>query len=1263
MKVNLLLFASLMMHLGVAIGQDQKQVFSRSLVWEKPANKTGDDGNAIPVMVCSECQNLFQGNRIPYLSRIEKGMKVKNIRLIKADWKPIPFWEMNAIDTLAYFNSQEFILESTESQRVPSTRVGIRTIRKQDGTWERLQKATIEYVFSPLPQNHSVPARVASAENSILATGQWLKVGVTQSGVFAMSGTQLASAGLPVVGKNPNHIRMYGTGGKMLSEANRDFKFDDIPEIAIQVLDGGDGVFDASDRILFYGQDPNGWLYNSSVKAYQYQKNIYSDTSYYFVGLVSSGTPLRIQPQFSLLNQDVIVNYYTERYIYSPDKINVISAGREWYGDALDFVTTKDISFPVSQLLCDSLVRIRTEIMARSSVPTTMSIKLNNILLSGPITLPSTSSQYQYGFGNTFSTFTTIPCNSNSININYSYSKQGNPASIGYINYLEINAKRSISWNGSNFGFRCDAFPGKKVGLDLRNFAPTTRVWNVTYPAMATDLVSPNAIFTVSQDTLMEFFAFRDENLPGPAIIKQVMNQNIRGMAVPDMIIVTHPNFLAEANRLAEFRREHDSLSVEVVDIEKVYNEFSSGSQDITAIRNMAMLHYYKDANKSLKYLLLFGDCSFDYKNRVANNTNFVPIYESPTSLNIISSYASDDYFGILNRTKGNWDTNDLMDIGVGRLPAKSPSEARILVDKLINYHSATETLGPWRLQFTFVADDGDGCTHSDQSNDLAEFILANYPNAITKKLFVGAYPQVSNAGGFTSPACSNDIINNIESGTLFVNYTGHGGETVWADEYLFTNEIIGRLKNKNKLPIFVTATCDFGRHDLPAQVSGAENLMINGNGGAIAVVTTGRPVNAFSNLLINQALYKSMFTAGQGFSGRMGDIMRTCKNLNSDKINNRGFCLLGDPSFKVALPEKEIVVTEMNTDSIRGLDLVEFSGEIRKQNVIDENFNGKIFATVFDRPSILLINDNESVWSCFNKTYPYLKNKLFDGSEKVTNGKFRFRFIASKDLSYQIGLGKINMYAHDVNRFTDATGFRKDIKVGGLNPTPWPDTEGPKVKGFMNDTTFINYGLVGTNANLLVFLEASSGINVSGLGMGHDLTATLDGSLVYILNSYYQSAEGNYQKGSLIFPFRGLSNGLHNIVIKAWDNNNQSATYTVWFTVSGCQDLEKISNNLKVFPNPFIDQVHVTLENSFAGNPVSIDMRIFDILGRPVVEKSWTFENSFARLGAFNELAWNGLHEDGSRFPAATYICQIRLKSDTEGCEYKINQKIVLLR
>ena len=1260
-SIRIILICLLLGEAAIAQNRPLAERNAHFVEWVPLTKTTSPEGNLMDWFICKECITAKQNQRVPYVPVNIAKMKVTSARLANAVWLPLQFWEMPGVDTSAVLSAASILWEPIEIQRKMHSQVAVLAIRKANGFWEKLSQFSLEIQSTPITAKENNILATTISQGSVFQSGTWLKIGVDKASVYQLTAADLSAKGLNLTGKPSAGIRMYGSGGKMLSEANRNYGFEDIPEIAIAVEDGGDGRFDAEDKVLFYGDEPGTWTLNNTTGTYQYTKNIYSDTSFYFI-TYGDIAGKRIENQQSIANPQVVVSNFPDRWVYSPDNVNVLSAGREWYADVLDFNPTKTVSFPVANLDCDKELKYRIWVMARSNVAYPFTVSVNGNQIGSSITPPTVSLQAVYGnYGSdTQRNFSNmLPCNTSAIDVTINYAKGGNQQSIGYLNFIEVNGFRKLVWGGSNFGFRSFDNIGKAVGYSFTGLPADARFWEVTQGRNPRHIVPNGNQITSLQDTAQEFFAFSMNGLPKPAIITAMNNQNLQGIVVPDMVIVTNKSFLNQANRLADFRRLNDTLKVEVVTVDQVFNEFSSGSQDPTAIRNLAMHLFYKDPAKKLRYLLLFGDCSFDYKDRVTGNTNLVPTYEGTPSLNLVSSYSSDDYFGILSRTKGGWESNDLMDIGVGRLPAKNPDEAKVLIDKLIFYASDPKTLGTWRTRFTFVADDGDNCTHMDQAEDLTKDAQAYFPGAKINKLFLGAYEQVQNPGGFTSPSCTNDLITSIENGSLIVNYTGHGGETVWADEFLFTTDMINGLRNKDRLSFFVTATCDFGRHDFPAQQSGAESLLLNSLGGGIGIVTTGRPVNANSNKLMNDAFYSSLLQRRLGITGRFGDVMLSSKNINSDKLSNRGFSLLGDPSCKFVLPKEDIELVGFDGDSIRGLEVIELNGVVKNNGTTDTDFNGKIFATVLDKASALPINDNESP-RCI-KSYPYYKNVLYNGSAQVTNGAFKMKFVVSKDVSYQIGLGKIDLYAMDEARFTDADGYKLNIPVGGINPDPIADDKGPEITLYMNDISFVNYGLTGTDADLVAYFTDSSGINTSGLGLGHDITATLDGGETFVLNSYYESDEGTYKSGKLRFPFRSLSAGLHSITVKAWDNNNNSGTATIWFEVGIASANGKVAKEVKFFPNPSFDNFYLTMENAFAGEKVHIGLVVYDLLGHIIAEKNWEYNNSIARLGAFKELAWDG-KRGGVRLPAGTYFCKISLKSDTETAEYKINQKIILL-
>jgi len=1224
--------------------------------WNPIARTHDSNGESFSFLSCEGCETSITSFKTPVKYEFILQQKVDAVSFLSQVWVKIPVSEIEVIDTIGSKLIPNFLTERYETEKGFGTRIGIKVIRKQNNNWEKLTTYMLSVSGSQMSEKVANPFRTASNANSVFTTGSWVKMGIVQTGVYELTSADLSPFGLDLNGKISNQIKMYGTGGKMLSESRADFKFNDIPEIPIQILDGGDGVFNAGDKILFYGQDADSWSYSRNSKAFVFAKNIYSDSSYYFI-TYSDGNGKRIQTQAAPGGPvEILRSTYLDRFIYSPEKINVLSAGRKWYADVLDFTPDKTISFEANGLISDSLVKIRYEIMARTGVQYPFQISVNNVVAATSSLGTVSLSERFANYGNeTSNSFNFKPANgANSLNINILYNKQGNLQSLGYINFVEANAWKRLQWSNSNFGFRFLSFSNQVVQYNINGFPSNGSVWNVSKPLQTSSLSIQNQSFAILDDTIQEFFAFTQQALLKPVAYKSVNNQNLRGLSVPDLVIVSHPLFMAEANRLADFRRDHDQMNVEVVTPEQVYNEFSSGSQDVTAIRNLGFYLYKKETPAKFKYLLLFGDCSYDYKNRIPNNTNFVPVYEGDASLDIISSYASDDYYGIFLGAGKTWASDDIMDIGVGRLPAKNRDEAKGMVDKLIHYASSPATLGDWRTRYTFAADNGDSFTHSDDSDDLTDILKWVNPNSLAKKIFIGAYEQVASPGGLTTPGATNDLLNSIENGNLIVNYTGHGGETVWADEFLFTSEMISRLKNKDKLAFFITATCDFGRHDYPLQNSGAEGLILNPNGGAVGVMTTGRPVNSASNKAINDAFYRQFFITG---TNRMGDILRRTKNGNSAKQSNRGFSLLGDPSAKLAFPEQKVVLKNFSgEDTIKGLQLTTIEGEIQKDTIKNTAFNGTVDILVLDAPGSINVQGAPSA-----RRYAVEKNILYKGSVQVVNGDFTFKFFVSKDVSFDVSKGRILLYAYSADK--DASGSEK-VNVGGLNPNPISDTQGPEMSLFMNDVSFVNYGLVGEDADLLVFLEDDkSGINVSGLGLGHDLTGTLDGNQVFVLNDYFVNEPGSYRKGKLKFPIRDLSAGIHNIVVKSWDSFNNSSEKTIYFEVGIASINGLIVKEVKIYPNPSNGEVFLELENAFAKSKLDIRLIVYDIIGNLLTEKIWAYDNSTARPGAFRELAWDGTKPDGTKLPAGTYFCKIGIKSDTDGSEYKINKKIVLIR
>jgi hypothetical protein len=663
-----------------------------------------------------------------------------------------------------------------------------------------------------------------------------------------------------------------------------------------------------------------------------------------------------------------------------------------------------------------------------------------------------------------------------------------------------------------------------------------------------------------------------------------------------------------------------------------------------------------------IKYLLLFGGASFDYKNRVPNNTNFVPIYESRQSLHPIFSYSSDDYLGLLEADEGEWletggDESDL-DIGIGRLMVRNPQEAKQVVDKLIYYSNNPQTLGAWRNRVSFVADDGDGNTHQAHADELAELLEKTYPNFAPQKFFMDAFTQVSTPNGELCLDLKNQITEEVEKGTLILNYTGHGGEVGWSEEKILDIAQIRAWRNLNNLPLFVTATCEFGRYDDPFQTSGAEEALLNPRGGAIGLITTTRPVFASTNLVLNRAFYQSIFKANNGEMPRLGDAVRATKNLSKTGVVNRNFALLGDPSLRLAYPAQTAQITQINDlpigkDTLRALQNVKIEGEIQNaQGLINQDFSGIIEMELFDKRQTLQTKGTSSSAMPY-QAYTAL---LFKGSAEVKNGKFEFNFIIPKDINYTFGKGKISFYAYNQNNTLDASNANNSLIIGGSRRNPPVDNTPPQLNLYLNDESFVSGNQVRREAVLLAKLNDLSGINISQAGLGHEIIAYLDNKTdsVFVLNDYYIADLNTFQRGSIRYPMQNLPLGKHRLTLQVWDTYNNSNSQSLDFEVVNNPIIQLTA--VKNYPNPFGSQTTFSFLHDRAGKDLEIIVEIYNTNGK-LIRTLQTIQNESPNL---IELNWQDLDKAGNQISPGIYFYKITVYSPTDGARGQISKKML---
>lgn len=1108
-----------------------------------------------------------------------------------------------------------------------------------------------------------------------LNDGDWYKMEIAQTGMYRIDANFLRQAGINLDGLNPEFIQIYGVQGGMLEQNH--LYTNSLTSQSTHIVGLEDGRFDDADYILFYAEGPDKWSYDADTRRFAHEKNLYADVSYYFLrigqDIYVSSSPMYEAP--SVENTDFIHNVYDDYFFHEVDENIIVNSGREWYGEQFGFLNEQTFNFPIPGLILDAPLTITSAVMARDVVPSSFDVSVAGQPIGTQEVLAVTDQTYDFKGRDQVDIFETrnpVALNGENLDITLRFNAQTSGGN-GYLNYLRVQAKRRLALIGAQTSFRV---------LESANYASNTYVidnvpenasiwrigasWANIHHRQSYRREQNQAIFGLNSESpgqISEFVVFVPQMLNNPNNITLVSPQNLAGLSTPNLVIVSHPDFLTEAQRLADFRRSHDQLTVEVVTTEQIYNEFSGGRQDVTAIRDFT--HWLYRRNPSvLKYLLLFGDASFDYKNRVNNNTNFVPIYESRESLHPIFSYSSDDYFGFLEEGEGTWEESrngdHSLEIGVGRLPVKNITEARAVVDKLIHYATVPQAFGNWRNTLCFVADDGDSNIHQRDADDLAENIEDNYIDYNSLKFYMDAFPQVPEANGEVAPELKSAITSAVEDGSLIINFTGHGGEIGWTEEKILDIPQIQSWRNLDNMPLFVTATCEFGRYDDPNQVSGAEEVILNPRGGGIALITTTRPVFSSTNFALNRAFYASVFERIDGKLPRLGDIVRITKNNSLNGSVNRNFSLLGDPSMRLAYPEEEAVITAINNvpvtearDTVSALETVEITGEIQDQDGNrKENFSGQVTVNVFDkRQEVQTLGTSARVMAFQDRNAV-----LFRGLADVKEGRFNLRFVIPKDIDYRLGLGKISLYAKNSEANADANGGYKEFFIGTTLADVPADNTPPNLDVFLNDENFQSGDIVQQDALLLAKLSDENGINISEAGIGHEITMRLDGQEVVNLNYAYVADPNTFQSGTLRHPLKDLSIGKHQLTLKAWDTHNNSNQKTIEFLVAEDAGiaLEEILN----FPNPFRDQTKFRLHHNRVSDDLEVLVRIYDYQGNLVHALGQTINNSNSPI----ELDWNGLDEQGNRIGNGLYLYEVQIRSLEDQSSIQAVKRLVII-
>lgn len=1278
---------------------------SRGLRQDATNDESGQSANELDIFLLKGAHYDGSHNYMPYyLERTKAMQEAPQLTLTNVVTRELSSSETEQLKGYRNLITGDFTISHYSGRSRTELVVYYKIVAVRYNNFSGKYEALVSYTPSwdhangfPVTDNvaHKKTAATSYVTTSVLASGNWYKIAVTQSGFYKIDKTLLQNIGISTTGLDPRNLRIYGNGGKLMSEHNADFKYDDLKENAIFVQGEADGSFDSGDYILFYGQSTDSWKRNKgtgSCLKFQHKLNYFSDTSYYYI-TADLGPGKRVLNNSSLaVSPTQTTSSYDYFDYHELNVINVVKSGREFYGEKFDVTNSYMFPFYIPDAVIGDSVLVEAGALSRSDLVSSYNVSFGSTAFTFTCSNTSTAS-YIADFGYPGYNCAGSLLSNNQLNISVT---KNTPSALGYMDYVSFNTRRNLIVGQTQFCFRDSRTTGVAGNTTdyhlINNSSSTLTIWDVTdplTPANQSYTTTGTAVdFIATSDSIREYAVIGSNGFYTPKPYGVVPNQNLHGLQQADFVIVCPPNFVNQANRLGALHQQNDSLTYVVATTEQIYNEFSSGTPDIVSVREFVRMLYKRplDPNKKTKYLLLMGGGSYNNKDRfLSTNSALIPTYETPNSWSYTNSFVTDDFFALMDDNEGDLGPGDVVDIGVGRFPVRGEADATGCVNKIESYYkknynfdiNAAESTcinavsypqGDWRNWVCFMSDDEDNAEHMWQADSIARIVARTYKEYNVDKIVFDAYVQYSTPGGQRYPDVVNALNRRFERGTLIFNYTGHGGELGLAHERVLEVSQILDWRNLSNLPLMVTATCEFSRFDNPDITSAGEYCFLNAQGGAIGLFTTVRLAFSNLNFELNKSFFK--FALAPLPSGKMpaiGDLYRQNKVDIGYNPQYQNFVILGDPALKLAYPQQRVYTSTINThpvtptssDTLEALSKITITGYVGdvSGNKLN-NFNGVVFPTVFDKAETItcLENDASSAYLGAPFKFSLQKNIIYKGKAQVTNGNFSFTFIVPKDISYQYGVGKLSYYAH--NGVVDANGYSNNIIVGGSNPNAVIDNRGPVVKLFLNDNKFVSGGT--TNEKPVLYAEASdsSGINTVGTGIGHDIVAVLDenSNQPIVLNDYYEANLNSFQSGKIKYPFSGLTEGNHRLSLKVWDVQNNSSTAYTDFVVAKSAELA-LSHVLN-YPNPFTTKTHFFIEHNQCCTTLKVLIQIYTISGKVVKSINQTINNQGYR---FDGIEWDGKDEFGDKLARGVYIYKVSVTDGQSKKAEKIEKLVIL--
>ena len=1151
----------------------------------------------------------------------------------------------------------------------------VRTLRVQDGRLQRIRRV-VARVTRP-----AVRARLAArgddnphlaVQRSVLADGTWFKIPISEEGVYRIDVAYLRDS-LGIASPDLSRVGVYGNGGRILPALNSDPRPADLNSVPSLL---------AGDALYVFAEAPRWWDWTDG--AWRHDISPFSNETAYFLR-VDDPAPRRVEASAFPAWSDAARQATVEgRRFHEVDRVNFerdqSGSGLDWLGETLTRSARTFLAEPVPPgFIAGQTVQYRTRLAARSNPAPTVTIRA-----SGQVVSALAMRAVSLGGDNAGDLIRDREDafsreGAQDLALSYTYSG-GNADALVWLDWIEAVYAVDPTAESGVLRFPTPGGVSGRLEFALAGFSAQPLVWDVTNPASIRQLgVQAEGSrylvqVEVEGDAPRELVAFdpAGSGIRRPVRGRAVVNQNVHGLTgMPDYVVVSHPTFLNVAEQLAERRRQRDGLTPLVVTTEQVFNEFASGVGDMRAVRDfMKFLYDRAPDGQEPGYLLLFGDGHYDFRNIRTTVPNYVPVYESENMFNRNQSFMSDDYFGLLGDDEGVWPfvsnsstTGGRVDIAIGRIPARTLEDAATVLEKIERYESP-ENRGEWRSRFTFIADDQfpnsfDRDLHVQNADVTAQTAQVMEPSATFQKIYAPSFPLDRGARGDRRPLVNDAIRQAIDDGTLIWNYSGHGGPDGLGDEKYVTKDLLNALNNPDRLPVFVTATCSFGKFDIADEQSLAEQFLLARDKGGVAMLTTVRIVYTSSslsslNLGLNIELTEQLLRReADGRPVRLGDALLRTKNTTvGAQHNNRKFNLLGDPAMRIGLPERSVSVQAPS--ELKAFEEATVSGSVLlPEGTLDSGYSGEVTVTVYDAARTVDLPED----ACCSQgdtnangrsDYQIQNDRIFSGRAAVRGGRFEATFLVPQDISYSGETARIAAYVNGESASSRVDGFGQSedalvSPVAGVRPN---DAEGPTVRLFLNDTTFVAGSSVTPGATLIAKLRDPSGINTVGAGVGHTLLLTIDGDdrNAIDVGSAYVGDVGTYRSGEIRFPLPELDPGPHTLTLTAWDAVNNASTAELAFVMEEGEALAVRS--VLPYPNPTAGPTRFMFEHNRVGSTARVQLRIYTLAGRPIRTIGPDEALPGGVLSSSQVLIpWDGLDDDQDRLASGVYLFRLRLE------------------